>query len=96
MNYEKMKQLKNATIRLLEEEIFFNYDIIYNLIGLILIPYQISIIIKLNGNFIKKEFKNYNNYLHDNLKNEGRIIEFNNGDDIFQYGIPHIIIYKKN
>ena len=31
-----------------------------------------------------------------NLKSNGNIIEFDDSEELFKFGIPHILIYKKN
>lgn len=49
-----------------------------------------------SGKFIKNKSKCNKNYLHDDLKENGNILELKDSDDIFSFGIPPILIYKKD
>ena len=93
-----MFKYKNEIITLSKEEIILGFNITYTLSGLILCPFKghyICQIINPKGRFIKCSFKNYKIYMHDDLKNNGLMIELNDTDNIFNFDIPYILIYKK-
>ena len=93
-----MFKYKNEIFKLSKSEITLGFNITYTLSGLILCPFNghyICLIINPKGKYIKCSFKNYKNYMHDDLKNNGLMIELNDTDNIFDFGIPYILIYKK-
>ena len=74
-------------------------DISYKLLGLVIVPFEnhyACIILQPSWKFIKNKYKCFKNYLHDDLKENGNILELKDSNDIFSFGIPHILIYKKD
>ena len=66
------------------------------LISLVVIPFDghfSCVILKPYGKYIKNKFKSCKNYLHYNLKSNGNIIEFDDSEDLFKFGIPHNVRY---
>ena len=94
-----MQIYENEIINLSKNEITLGFNLSYRLVGLILCPFNghyICIIIKPSGKFLKCEFKNFKHYMHDDMKNCGLLIELDDSDNLFNHGIPYILIYKKN
>ena len=99
LEYKKLLINKDKIKMLSEKNFVLGYDISYTLVSLVVIPFDghfACVILKPYGKFIKNKFKSYKNYLHDNLKSNGNIIEFDDSEDLFKFGIPHILIYKKD
>ena len=93
-----MFKYKKEIINLSKEEIILGFNITYKLSGLVLCPFighYICQVINPSGKFIKCSFKNYKIYMHDDLQNNGLMIELKDTDNIFNFDIPYILIYKK-
>ena len=94
-----MVKYKDNIIKLSEKCFLLGLDISYKFIGLAILPLEnhyACIIIHPSGKFIKNKYKCFKNYLHDDLKENGNILELKDSNDIFSFGIPHILIYKKD
>ena len=98
IEFNTLINIKNEIVKICVNELILGFDITYKLVGVIETPtcdHFICVIINPEGKFINKRFKCYLNYLHDNLKEKGKIIEISNNEDIYKFGYPHILIYKK-
>ena len=92
LEYKKLLINKDKIIMMSEKNFVLGYDISYTLISLVVIPFDghfSCVILKPYGKYIKNKFKSCKNYLHDNLKSNGNIIEFDDSEDLFKFGIPH-------
>ena len=94
-----MAKFKKEIIELSKREIMLGFNIIYILLGLILFPFNdhyICQIINPADKFIKNSFKNYKIYMHEDLKNNPLMNEFKDNANLYNHGIPFLLIYKKN
>ena len=98
LSYENLLKYSKNIFNLLEQHLILNFDTEYNLKGLVIYPYKnhySSIIFYPVGSLINTEFKSNKIYIHDSLKNNGKIIEINNINSWKNEGIPYLAIYAK-
>ena len=98
LSYENLlKYIKNI-FDLLEQHLILNFNAEYNLRGLVIYPYKnhySSIIFYPEGSLINTEFESNKIYIHDSLKNDGKIKEINDINGWKNEGIPYLAIYSK-
>lgn len=95
--YDELIKNKIKIINILFKWINNNFHLIYKLAALILVPFDghyINIITNPEGRFVKNSFKSFKSYKHDSMKNQGLLEEIID-NDLFSYGQPHILIYRK-
>ena len=98
MDIQDLINYKDKILALLDNNIVLNFGIEYELKGIIMIPYDghySTVIFNPKGSLIDTAFKNNNIYIHDSLKNNGKIIEIQNIDEWINSGNPYLAIYFK-
>ena len=98
LSYENLLKYSKNIFDLLEQHLILNFDAEYNLRGLVIYPYKnhySSIIFYPVGSLINREFKSNKIYIHDSLKNDGKIKELNDINSWKNEGIPYLAIYSK-
>jgi len=93
MNY--LKEIFN----LIEERLILNLGVEYLLNSIILLPFEghySTVIFNPEGTLIDNYFKSNLIYIHDGLKNDGKIISIENSDDWKKEGVPYIVVYERD
>lgn len=98
LNYYSLIKNKEYIVPICESKILLNINIEYELKSVICYPFRNFfkvIIFNPAGSVIKSNFCMNKIYYHDGCLNNGKIVSLNSGDDWLSFGIPHILIYKK-
>lgn len=99
LDYNDLINNKNNIISYCKDNLSFEENINYKLMGIICAPminHFICIIFNFQGLNSKFLMKNGSNYIHDGCNNEGKIIEVSgNIKDILFIHIPYILIFRK-
>ena len=96
--YPELSSFKNNIYKLVEEKVVLNLKEEYKLLGLIAVPkrnhYNTIIFNPIGQNIINK-FTQNKKYYYDGMKNGGKIVELNEGEDWKEIGISYMVQYKK-